>query len=286
MKHLILLILAIVLLQGCSLQKVAVRTTTPIFGYGIDAIYSEPDLKMAEQAIASNLKLLEGFHRADPGNEQLLLMLTQGFASYALGFVEDADPERAKLFYLRSRDYGLTLLKKRGIIKEKMPATDNNFAAALQKCRKDDVPAVFWTAFAWGSWINISKDNPRALFDLGKVKAMMQRVMELDESFFFGSAHLFFGAINGALPKMLGGNPDKAKEHFERCLQLTDHKFMLGYVYLARYYAQPILEEDLFDEYLKTVLEAPVDILPGYELITAIAQQKARILQKQKEDLF
>lgn len=286
MRRIFLLILAMIFVQGCSLQKMAVKTTTPIFGYGIDAIYGEPDLKMAEQAIASNLKLLEGFHRADPGNEQLLLMLTQGFASYALGFVEDTNQERAKMFYLRSRDYGLQLLKKREIINDKMPVTDNDFAAALQKCGKEDVPAIFWTAFAWGSWINISKDNPRALFDLGKVKAMMQRVLDLDESFFFGAAHLFFGAINGALPKMLGGNPDKAKEHFERCLQLTDRKFMLGYVYLARYYAQPILEEDLFDEYLKTVLEAPVDILPGYELITAIARRKAEILQKQKEDLF
>ena len=41
-------------------------------------------MKIAEQAVASNLKLLEGFHLADKKNKKLLLMLTQGFASYSL----------------------------------------------------------------------------------------------------------------------------------------------------------------------------------------------------------
>ena len=48
----------------------------------------------------------------------------------------------------------------------------------------------------------MSKDDPQAIFDLGKVKAMMNRVLELDEGFFFGSAHLFFGSVYGSLPKM------------------------------------------------------------------------------------
>lgn len=279
-------LLGSILLSGCSLQKIALRSTTGLLYHGIDAIYNEPDLKIAEQAIASDLKLLEGLHQADPGNKDLLLLLTQGYASYSLGFVEGENTERAKLFYLRARDYGFRLLQTTRAFSDSIPVNERQFTTGLSRLEKKDVPALFWTAFAWGSWINLSKDTPQAVFDLGKVKAMMNRVLKLDEGFFFGSAHLFFGAISGALPRILGGDPEKAKMHFRRCLDLTDGKFMLAYVYLARYYAQPLLDETLFDEYLKKVADAPADILPGYQLITAIAKKQAKMLTEKKEDLF
>lgn len=282
----VVVLLFIILMSGCSLQKFALKTTTGLFKYGIEALYEEPDLIIAEQAIASNLKLLDGFYIAEPRNKELLLMLTQGYASYSLGFVEDKSVERAQLFYLRARDYGLDLLRLTSAFKDSIPVREADFLNRIGRLKKKDVPALFWTAFAWAGWINLSKDNAQAIFDLGKVKGMMNRVQELDESFFFGSVHLFFGSIYGSLPKMLGGDPDKAKAEFDRCLEINQGKFILTYVYLARYYAQPTLDEALFDKYLKIVLLAPEDILPGYELITSIAKEKAQNLIVKKEDLF
>jgi hypothetical protein len=115
---------------------------------------------------------------------------------------------------------------------------------------------------------------------------MMGRVIELNEGYFFGASHLFFGSIYGALPKILGGDPEKAKEHFERCLSLSDDKFVLAYVYLARYYAQPLLDDALFDKFLKITLQSPIDILPAHILITAIAKDKAEKLIIKKDELF
>jgi hypothetical protein len=279
-------LLFLIVMSGCSLQKFALKTTTGLFKYGIEALYEEPDLIIAEQAIASNLKLLDGFYIAEPRNKELLLMLTQGYASYSLGFVEDKSVERAQLFYLRARNYGLDLLGLTSAFKDSIPVKEADFLNRIARLKEEDVPALFWTAFAWAGWINLSKDNAQAIFDLGKVKGMMKRVQELDESFFFGSVHLFFGSIYGSLPKMLGGDPDKAKAEFDRCLEINQGKFLLTYVYLARYYAQPTLDEALFDKYLKIVLQAPENILPGYELITSIAKEKAQNLIVKKEDLF
>lgn len=282
----LLILLNVFLFTGCSLQKIALRSTTGLLNYSVYALYREPDLQLAEQAIASNLKLLEGLHLADPQNKDILLLLAQGYASYSLGFVEDDSVDRAKLFYLRARDYGLKLLHTTKSFRDSIPSKEKFFIEQLSNAEKKDVPALFWTGFAWGGWINLSKDDPQAIFDLGKVKAIMKRVIELDESFFFGASHLFFGTIYGALPKMLGGDPEKAKEHFDQCVTLSNEKFMLAYIYLARYYAQPLLDETLFDEYLRIVLDAPSDVLPDNELITAIAKDKARKLISKKEDLF
>jgi TRAP transporter T-component len=213
-------------------------------------------------------------------------LLTQGYASYSLGFVEDDSLERAKLFYLRAREYGFKLLQTTSVFKDSIPQREQLFIDRLNRLKKNDVPAIFWTGFAWGGWINLSKDNPQAIFDLGKVKAMMNKVIELDEGFFFGSAHLFFGTLSGALPKILGGDPENARQHFERCLTLSSNKFILAYVYLARYYALTLLDEDLFDQYLQKVDEASLQILPENKLITAIAKEKARRLERKKTELF
>ncbi|OPX34335.1 hypothetical protein B1H10_03920, partial [candidate division KSB1 bacterium 4484_188] len=40
------------------------------------------------------------------------------------------------------------------------------------------------------------------------------------------------------------------------------------------------------DQYLEKVSDAPPDILPGYQLITAIAKKQAKRLMDKKEDLF
>ncbi|NOX37661.1 MAG: hypothetical protein GXO78_09000 [Calditrichaeota bacterium] len=273
-------------ISGCSLQKMAIRSTSGLFQYGIEAIYAEPDLQFAREAIAANLKLLEGFHLADPKNKTLLFMLTQGYASYSLAFLEDEAPERARMFYLRAREYGFQLLRTLPAFKDGIPTQTEQFQQRLKHIRRKDVPILFWTAFAWGGWINLSKHDPQAVYDLNLVKAMMQRVLELDESYFFGAAHLFFGSVYGSLPRMLGGDPEKARQAFERSMSLSNQKFLLAYVYAARYYAATTLNEALFDRYLQTVLDAPDDILPGYELITAVAKAKARRLLQLKEELF
>jgi hypothetical protein len=271
---------------SCSFQKLAIRSTTGIFSYGVEALYEESDLQIAEQAIASNLKLLEGLHKADPKNQEILLMLTQGYSSFSLGFVEDESVSRAQLFYLRARGYGFLMLEKTEAFRDSIPSREDEFIERLKKIKAKDVPALFWTAFAWGGWINLSKDNAQAIFDLGKVKQMMSRVIELEEGYFYGASHLLFGSIYGSLPRMLGGDPDKAKEHFEKCLSLSNERFMLAYVYLARYYAHPNLDEALFDKYLKIVLQAPADILPENKLLTAIAKDKAQKLIIKKEQMF
>lgn len=286
MKIALVFISIILLFLNCSIQKIALNTTTDLVAYGIDAIYAEPDLQIAEQAVASNLKLLEGFHRADPENEKLLLMLTQGFASYSLGFLEDDEPERASLFYQRAKNYGLMLLGHTKAFKDSIPTEEANFRKDLEFIKKTEVPQLFWCAFAWAGWINLNRDDPKAVFELNIVKAMMQRVLELDETFFFGAAHLFFGAMDASMPKMLGGDPERAREHFERSLQISDGKFLIAKVYLARYYAVNTLDEELFDQTLKEVLDAPHDILPGYELLTSVAKDKAQKLLDKKEELL
>ena len=286
MNKLVLLITAAFLLQSCSMSTFVIRQTGVILDYGVLALYEESDLKLAEQALASDIKLLEGMLKGDPENENMLLLTSQALSGYALGFAEDEEPERAKSLYLRGKEYGLRILRMDDTFAANENGTLDEFTSAVEAMDDDYIDALFWTGFAWAGWINLSLDNPRALLDLAKAQVFMQRVLDLDESYFHGSAHLFFGSIWGTKPKMLGGDPEKAKSHFEKNLEITQGKFLLTYVYYARYYAAKTLDEDLFDQFVVKIEETPADVLPEYQLLNVIAKDKVKYLKQMKEDLF
>ncbi len=85
---------------------------------------------------------------------------------------------------------------------------------------------------------------------------------------------------------MLGGDPEKARQYFENNLKTTEGKFLLTYIYYARFYAAKTLNEELFDELLAKVEETPADVLPGYQLLNMIAKKKASYLKLYKEEWF
>ncbi len=271
---------------SCSVQKLAVRQMEPILGNSAAALYEEDDLQIAEQALASNLKLIDGLLKTDPQNRELLLLAAQGYAGYALGFAEDSDPARAKKLYLRGREYALKILQRYDGFNRAENEGEEALSVFLRKLTKKDVPALFWAGFAWSGYINLSLDDPQALAELPQVQALMRRVEELQPEYFHGAVYLFWGTLYGMKPKIMGGDPQRSKVYFEKNFQLTNKTFLLAYVYAARFYAAKILDEALFDKYIQIVLSTPADVELNLTMLNQIAKRKALLLKKKKEELF
>ncbi len=278
-------VIPLLLLTGCF-QHIAVNSIGGILDNGFVAINEEQDLKLAEQSIASDLKLLDALIKTDPGNEKFLLLASEGYSSYALGFVEDDSVERARLFYLRGRDYGRRVLEHTGLFADSSVRNLDAFRRSLRKLSKDDVPAVFWTALGWGSYISWSLTDPSALADLPKVEAMMQFVADHDSTFFYGGAYFFLGTIAGSKPTMLGGDPELSRTLFERCLKINEGKFLMTYLYYAKSYAVQMQDQELFTRCLTTIDSTSIDALPDARLSNAIAKRKARLLKERMHELF
>ena len=184
-KPLLVLLVPLLLISGCF-QIIAVRTVGGLMDLGFEAFNEEGDLQLAHEALASNLKLLEALVKADPENPKLLLLASQGYSAYALAFAEDDSLERARLIYDRARNYGLRVLNLNPKLKAALDADLETFRLVLHSLSKEDVPAVFWTAFGWGSYINITRTDVGALADLPKVLAMMEFVTQTDSAYYFG----------------------------------------------------------------------------------------------------
>jgi tetratricopeptide (TPR) repeat protein len=285
MNRVLLLLTVAFALQGC-IQTIAVRTMGGILDNGFQAFNEESDLQLAHEALASNLKLIEALIKSDPENEQFLMFAAQGYNAYALAFAEDDSLERARVFYLRAKEYGLRILMQNRVFREAWNKDDATFAAALKEMSVDDVPAMFWTAFSWGSYINITRTNITALADLAKVQAMILFVAEKDPNYYYGGAYMFLGAIEGTTPPGLGGKPEKAKEYFEKALAINKGKFLMTQLYYAKTYAVQVLDQELFEKLLQEVEAADLEALPEVRLPNAVAKQKARRLLNQAGEIF
>jgi len=251
--------------------------------------------------ILDNLKVIEGMLKADPSNETLLVLLAKSYGGYAFGFIEDhylewkeKDPKRAayfkhraEVFYLRGKDYALqALTQSNSSFSEALASDFGTFEQAVEKFGSADVPALFWTAYNWGNWINLNLHSPEAIAVAPKVERMMKKVLELDEKYFFAGPHLFYGVYYGARPPMLGGDKAKSKMHFEMALKFTNRKFLMTHVLYAQYYAVQTQDERLYGNLLKEVLNAPEMIYPEQSLITQLAKKKAQRLLAAKGKFF
>ncbi len=283
----VLAVFLVFTLEGCGvITQLTISATSGIIEGSFKAMNRETDLTLASQAIPADLKLLDGLILESPDNDKLLILGAQGYTSYALGFVEDSSAARASLFYLRARNYGLRILFRNKDFKEHFNGDLADFRKALDEFGKDDVPAVFWTANAWGNYVNLNRDNVEALADLPKVEAMMRFVLKYDGSYFYGGADLFFGTILGSLPAMFGGDTAAARIDFEKAIQISGGKFLMIYYYYAKSYAVMTQNKELFQSLLHKVIDAPTNLLPDQNLANQIAKAKAEELLKHESDYF
>ena len=270
--------------SGC--MQAALRASPSLFPNFASALFEECDPELAKASIPSNLKLLEGLLKNDPGNRKILTTLSMGFAGYSLLFVETEEPERASSLYGRAMDYGIRALGDKGLALRDRERGLEPLKAALKAMDREDLGALFWTTLSWNAWLNLNLDKPSALAQLSASEACLQRVLELDEHYFYSSPHILMGASLAARPPLLGGNPEKARMHFETALQKHQGQFFLAQVYFARYYAVRVQGKELFERALGEVLHGDPARIKEVCLINRVMQRRAQELAKQKEDLF
>jgi len=245
----------------------------------------QSDLRVLQEGMPAYLMLIDGMIHSWPDNEQLLIAGAQSYSSFASLFVEDQDKEYANLLYARGRQYALRSFELRGF-KDPLQRPFDDFMRGLKRLGKKDVPTLFWTATCWASWIRLNLDSMEALSELPRVEAMMKRVLELDEGFHYGGAHLFMGIWYASRPKIAGGDLKKSQEHFLKALDLGKNKFLMAYVYYANHYARKMADKELFVSTLQKVLETPVETSPDLILVNTVAKKQAKELLSHVGEYF
>lgn len=272
----LLVVLAPLVLSSCA-KLITEKVVAPAVGN----IQQQTDIQLVCDGAPSYLLMVDSMLAGNPEEEALLSIASQAYVGYvaALGNCENST-NRLPINADKARLYGTRLLEEKIHYLSEPKKIDDALAGA----DKDDVGDLFWGSFGIFTWIEQQGGSPAAMAELVIVEKTMARILELDEGFQGGAAHLFFAGYYSIKPAFLGGGPDKALPHFERALELGERKFLLTQVTFAKTYARLIFDEDLHNTLLKEVLDFPIDSAPEFGLSNRIAQKHAKALLE--EDFF
>lgn len=281
------LFLIMVFASGCG--KIIVHFTRPLVDDITSSFMQQQDIVLAEQGLPAFLLVIDGLIEHSPKDKSLLLTGAKAYSAYTSAFVGDRNPERNKILAGKAKDYAFRAfsLHNRKFAKAKdKPHSD--FTTYLPFFRKRDVPYLYYAATSWAGWIQANSESWDAVADLPKVQSLIERVIELDESFYYGASHTFLGVLLTIRPPSLGGKPEEGRKHFERAIELGQGKFLPTYVMYAKHYAKLVYEEKLFYDLLDKVLNSSVDAVPKLTLTNTLARQQARDLidDTRKEEYF
>lgn len=277
-----------VLLLGCGCgpaSQMAVYSMIPILENTAAAARERNDLETVRAALPANLMLLDGLIRTSPQNADLLALGSYLYFGYALGFVEADHPGRASQYYALGRDYGLRALDRRSPFKKGRAGDLAAFQRGLKSLTKSDLPALAWAGANWGRWLSLNLDSAAAIAEMPRVEALLDRLLELDPSYESGLPHALRGAYDALRPEMFGGNPARAREHFEAAARISERKALLFLVFYAESYCRQVLDETCFTGLLDEVLSAG-DARADMRLMNEIGRERARRLKEHQADLF
>lgn len=290
--------LALAVGSGCSIKQLAIQTLGDALAGGGATFASDDDPELIKAAVPFSLKLIESLLAESPRHRKLRLAACSGFTQYSYAFVNQESDEvadtdlaaadvlraRARRLYLRARNHGLRGLEVTHANFERW--LRENPKAAVHAAGAGDVPLLFWTAAAWGAAISISKDDPALVSDQPMVEALIDRALELEEDFEHGAIHGFLISYEMARQGVPGDAADRARQHFDRAVELSQGRLASPMVSLAEAVAVEKQDKAGFQALLNRALAINPEAAPEWRLQNLVAQRRARWLLGRVDELF
>jgi predicted anti-sigma-YlaC factor YlaD len=295
--RLVALLLLIVTASACSVRKFAINKIGDALAQGGSTYESDEDLELVQGALPFALKLVETMLEESPKHRGLLFAAAQGFTSYAyLAIQQDMDRAkgndyeledklraRGRKLYLRAHGYGL-----RGIdaahpgFSSKFPLKPREAVVALNK---KDLQLVYWTAASLGLAISCSRDDVDMIGRIPEVEALIDRALELDESWNAGAFHEFAIVLSGAKPGEI--DYDKVARHYQRVVELS--KGASAAIHVT--YAETVHVQKQQRQEFQQMLQRALAVQPGEDhknmrLMNELAQRRAVWLLSRIDNLI
>ncbi len=246
----------------------------------------QTDIELVCEGTPSFLLMIDSLVASAPDDNKLLLTATQAFTGYSAALDACSRPKRAATVSIKARLYGLSLLWNRDDIHSILTLPLSDLQQTLTDLDSGDVDLLFWAGNGWTTWIRHQQGSPESLAQLVRVEQIMLRVVELDETYYYGGAHLFLGVYNGSKPPLLGGKPELSRHHFEQALTISKRQFLPTLVLYAQTYARMAFDRELYVALLQEVLDFDLASQPNLLLANQVAKRNASKMLDQVDLYF
>lgn len=277
-----LLTITALLLSGC--QLLVSRVSSDLAENLSVAILNSEDPKIVEDGVPAYLILVDALLLQNDFNADLMLVASQLNGSYAAAFVSDL--ERRKSLTQKARDLAIdgACLKDKTFC-DFASMTFSDMKSAIEHFGVQKVPVLYSLASAWAGWLDAHSDDMKAVVELPKVRLLIERILQLDETYDNGAPHMYMGVFESLTPPSLGGRPEVARRHFLKAIEISDNRNLFAKVLYAQNYARMMYDRELHDALLNEVLDADPR-LAGYTLQNTIAQRMAKELKNSADEYF
>lgn len=265
------------------------------------AITGETDYRLIADFFPTILVMYELLHKANPDHAGLAAMTGSLNVMYANAFIQWPASElgvkeftkqneeymRAKMHYLRGREYCLSALEKRhkGFTKAVLGQDDDALRAAVKKLDKNDVNAAYWACAGWLGAFSLDLTDPNLIGTLSAPPAILDRAAELDPNYGGGSIWDLLANFNISAVGF-GGDAERAIECYKKALEVSGGKSPGPYITYAESFCVPNNDKAGFVDALNKALAIDPDADPSSRLMTTISQTKAKRLLDRIKDLF
>jgi hypothetical protein len=249
-----------------------------------DSILNQDDPETAKAALPTFMVLIDGFIRDNPDDPDILASGATLYASYGAIFADDE--ARASRLTTRARGYAL-----RAMCESYSPACDwpdanyDEFVATLDGIGPKQGDYLYTYGFASVVFLRAHSSDWNSLAELPQIEALFNRYLDISGDTVNSAVYTYMGALLTLRPPALGGEPEKAREYFEKAIAATDGKDLSAKVEYARGYAKLLYERELHDQLLNEVMAADPH-QDGYTLSNVLAKEQAEILLAEADDYF
>ena len=193
-------------------------------------VMGETDSILMGDMMPVALKAVEILHHASPKTKpiheltaSLYVMYANAFVQHKADLMESSDFElqysekmRAKMHYLRGRDYSLSYFdrKYKNFSKNLLSKDPELEQLALKKLKVKDVPAAYWLGAAFLGAFSLDPLDVEMLSGVNAALAVLERAAELDPAYNKGAIWDVLVAFYAGAPAEFGGNIQKAVYSF------------------------------------------------------------------------
>ena len=244
-----------------SLQKMAIRSSSPVFVQSSNDLMKEGSWDFFQKLMPGNLKFLELLWEQDHNNTKLLGVLVKAYSGYAFtvhetlafgdslaGLDESQARTDAITYYTRSFDYGVLYFKHKKIKAKDLLGDEGKLRKKLKEnLSDDDLIATLYFAQSWGSLINLQKDNVALISQIPKVKVLFDFVCARNPKMDENICDMFFAQYEAARPKMLGGNPELAEKLYQEAMSKYPQNLLIRMSYI-QYFILPAYDQEKYEK--------------------------------------
>ncbi len=248
------------------------------------AILNQDDPETVRAGAPSYLLLLDSFVEGSPHDPDILAAGATLYATYGAVFSEDA--LRASRLTSRARRYALGAMCESYTPACRWPdASYDEFVQSLDGIGAKKAKYLYTYGFASLAYLRAHSSDWNSLAELPQIEALFNHYLDISGKSANQSVYTYMGILLTLRPPALGGEPERAREFFEKAISSTDGKDLGAKVEYARSYAKLLYERELHDRLLNEVLVAD-PYVDGFTLGNILAQQEATLLLAEADDYF